>query len=223
MADPTPLHFNTSTRSQAARTFVLLAFLVFLLCPSATSHAKERAQYAVELKEQLVQKILPYWYDTAIDQKNGGYLLSDDAARKAPPATEKQLVTQSRMIWGFSHAHLKGLGDGKHDYLKAAAQGYRFLLEHFLDGQDGGYFWSTDVAGKPIDERKIVYGESFVIYGLVEYYRASRGAKVVGRGAEDQPHLFLPGAGGPGRVSSPFRLAADHGAVERWSVLWPQR
>jgi len=135
--------------------------------------AKDRADYARELKTQLVEKIMPYWYDTAIDRTNGGYLLSDDAAKKAPPATEKQLVTQARMVWGFSHAHLKGLEDGKRDYLKAAELGYRFLLDHFLDQQYGGYFWTTDPAGKPTDQRKIVYGESFVIYGMVEYYRAS--------------------------------------------------
>lgn len=135
--------------------------------------AKDRADYARELKTQLIEKIMPYWYDTAIDQKNGGYLLSDEAGKKAPPATEKQLVTQARMVWGFSHAHLKGLEDGKRDYLKAAEQGYRFLLDHFLDSQYGGYYWTTDLAGKPTDQRKIVYGESFVIYGMVEYYRAS--------------------------------------------------
>lgn len=163
---------NRLQSSQAARMFVLVLFLLLFGLPSL-ARAKDRAQYAAELKEQLVQKIMPYWYDTAIDQKNGGYLLSDDVARKAPPATDKQLVTQSRMIWGFSHAQLKGLSDGKRDYLKAAEQGYRFLLEHFLDREHGGYFWTTDVTGKPLDERKIVYGESFVIYALVEYYRAS--------------------------------------------------
>jgi mannobiose 2-epimerase len=157
------------------RFIPVLRFLISILLFSAPflSGAKDRAEYAAELKAQLVQKIMPYWYDTAIDQKNGGYLLSDDAAKKAPPATEKQVVTQSRMIWGFSHAHLKGLSDTKRNYLKAAEQGYRFLLEHFLDRENGGYFWTTDLAGKPLDQRKIVYGESFVIYGLVEYYRAS--------------------------------------------------
>jgi mannose/cellobiose epimerase-like protein (N-acyl-D-glucosamine 2-epimerase family) len=135
--------------------------------------AKDKADYAREFKAQLVQKIMPYWYDTALDHRYGGYVLSDDDARKAPPATEKQLVTQTRMIWGFSHAHRKGLEDGKRDYLQAAQQGYRFLLEHFLDQQNGGYYWTTDLSGKPLNERKIVYGESFAIYGLVEYYRAS--------------------------------------------------
>ncbi|MGH7972045.1 MAG: AGE family epimerase/isomerase, partial [Limisphaerales bacterium] len=146
--------------------------------------AKDRSEYAREFKAQLIEKILPYWYDTAIDKQNGGYVLSDDAAKKAPPATEKQLVTQSRMIWGFSHAYLKKLGDAKHDYLKAAEQGYRFLIDHFLDRDMGGYYWTTDLTGKPLDQRKIVYGESFVIYGLVEYYRASGDKSALDRAME---------------------------------------
>jgi cellobiose epimerase len=150
----------------------VLCVLLFLAA-AGDILAKDRADYARELKSQLAQKIMPYWYDTAIDQHNGGYILADDAARKASPATEKQIVTQARMIWGFSHAHLNGLSDSKRNYLKAAEQGYRFLLAHFLDAQNGGYYWTTDLAGNPLNQRKIVYGESFVIYGLVEYFRAS--------------------------------------------------
>ncbi len=158
---------------------------VALLCLQAEwLSAKEFPDYAAELKTQLGEKIMPYWYDTAIDRQHGGYILSDDAGKQAPPPTEKQLVTQSRMVWGFSHAHLKGLGDGKRDYLKAAEQGYRFLIEHFLDRENGGYFWTTDLRGQPLDQRKIVYGEAFVIYGLVEYFRAS-GDKVALRHAMD--------------------------------------
>ncbi|HEY5909787.1 MAG TPA: AGE family epimerase/isomerase [Verrucomicrobiae bacterium] len=140
-------------------------------------------------KTQLIEKIMPYWYDTAIDRENGGYLLSDDAARKAPPASEKQLVSQSRMIWGFSHAHLKGLSTPRRDYLKAARQGYDFLLAHFLDPEYGGYYWTTDLSGKPLNQRKIVYGESFVIYAMVEYYRAS-GDKAALQHAIDLYHVL---------------------------------
>ena len=124
------------------------------------------------MKKQLIEKIMPYWYDTTVDQHYGGYLLADDL-RGRGTATEKQLVTQARMVWGFSHAHLKGLEDGKRDYLAAAKQGYQFLLDHFLDATNGGYYWTTDAEGKPTNRRKIVYGESFVMYGFVEYYRAS--------------------------------------------------
>jgi mannobiose 2-epimerase len=153
--------------------FAALIALAFVLPFPTTLAAKDKADYAKEFRTTLVEKIMPYWYDTAIDRVHGGYVLSDDSAKKAPAASEKQLVTQARMIWGFSHAHRKGLEDGKRDYLKAAEQGYKFLMERFLDRQHGGYFWTTDLAGKPLNERKIVYGESFVIYGLVEYSRAS--------------------------------------------------
>jgi mannobiose 2-epimerase len=147
--------------------------LVLLLAAPGGLSAADRAAYAALLKTQLVQKIMPYWYDTAIDKQYGGYLLSDDAVTKAPPALEKQLVSQTRMIWGFSHAHLKHLSDGKRNYLQAAEQGYRFLIAHFLDPEYGGYYWTTDLAGKPLDDRKLMYGQSFVLYALAEYYRAS--------------------------------------------------
>jgi mannobiose 2-epimerase len=77
------------------------------------------------------------------------------------------------MIWGFSHAHLKKLGGGDRDYLAAAAQGYRFLKQQFRDTQNGGYFWSTELDGTARNRDKIIYGQSFVIYALVEFYRAS--------------------------------------------------
>ncbi|MCX7827043.1 MAG: AGE family epimerase/isomerase, partial [Verrucomicrobiae bacterium] len=86
---------------------------------------------------------------------------------------EKALVTQARMVWTFSLAHRKGFSDARRDYREAAAQGYRFLIERFRDGDHGGYFWKTDLAGAPVKQHKFVYGQAFVIYALVEYHRAS--------------------------------------------------
>jgi len=165
---------STSSSEPPIRTQLLqLGACAILSLACVPAWGKDSKDYAADFQNQLAQKILPYWYDTAVDRQHGGYLLSDDVAKKAAPATEKQLVTQSRMIWGFSHAHLKGFSDANRNYLKAAEQGYQFLLDHFLDREHEGYYWTTDVQGKPLDQRKIVYGGSFVIYGLVEYYRAS--------------------------------------------------
>src|SRR5437867_2214959 len=99
--------------------------------------AADKSDYARQFRAQLVQKVMPYWCDTAIDGQRGGYLLADDLKGRGE-ARDKQLVTQSRMVWGFSHAHLHKLGDGQHDYLKAAQNGYRFLLDHFKDKVNGG-------------------------------------------------------------------------------------
>jgi mannobiose 2-epimerase len=124
------------------------------------------------MREDLAEKILPYWHDTTLDWTNGGYTLSDDVQEKRT-ATEKQIVTQSRLMWTFSHVHLKGYGTAERNYLKAAEHGYRFLIDKFLDKKNGGYFWTTDLSGKVLNDRKIVYGEAFALYGLVEYYRAT--------------------------------------------------
>ena len=172
----------------------------FLGCMPLDLPAASRSATAMLFKNQLAEKIMPYWFDTAIDRTNGGYVLADEGTSQASAAREKQLVTQSRMIWGFSHAHRNGLSTPQRNYLKAAEQGYRFLLAHFLDRQNGGYYWTTDLAGKPISQIKVVYGESFVIYGLVEYYRASRDTNAL-RQAMDlyralQEHSHDPKNGG---------------------------
>jgi cellobiose epimerase len=154
------------------RHLILSTLSLLALAPAAGLAASPLAEQARDWRAQLGAKVLPYWFDTAQDTNAGGYLLADDLKGRGT-ATEKQLVGQSRMVWGFAHAHLKGYGHGQYDYLQAARQGYRFLLDHFLDGDHGGYYWKTDIAGKVTNDRKIVYGQSFVIYALVEYYRAS--------------------------------------------------
>jgi cellobiose epimerase len=72
-------------------------------------------------------------------------------------------------VWAFSHAHRRGFGD----YFAAAEQGVVFLLERFRDPRHGGFFWKTDLAGRMRSDRTILYGQAFVIYALVEYFRAS--------------------------------------------------
>jgi mannobiose 2-epimerase len=150
----------------------IIPALALRAASSAVTSARNNKDQARFFREQLKSKILPYWHDTALDWTNGGYVLADDGKGRRV-AREKQLVSQARMVWTFSHVHLKGYRDDKRDYLKAAEHGYRFLRERFLDPEHGGYYWKTDLAGKPVNERKILYGEVFVIYAFVEYYRAS--------------------------------------------------
>ena len=148
--------------------FVLPGWTANAVAGSPRNFKDEARAFRADLK----YRILPYWHDTAIDKTNGGYVLADDGKGRSV-ARDKQLVSQARMVWTFSHVHLKGYSDERRNYLAAAGQGYRFLLQHFLDKEHGGYYWKTDLAGKPTNDRKILYGESFVIYALVEYHRAS--------------------------------------------------
>ena len=166
-----------------------LALVVFRPIAPATTLGADFPQQARAMKTMLVEKVMPYWYDTTLDTAHGGYLLADDRKGRGV-ATEKQIVTQCRMVWTFSLIHRQGLaGEGNRQYLRAAESGYRFINDHFRDPENGGYFWKTDLAGKPVHDCKFLYGESFVVYALVEYYRAS-GDPAVLRQALDLYHTL---------------------------------
>jgi len=116
------------------------------------------SERARRLVDELRSRGLPWWAQT-LDGRYGGYLLAPD---------EKQLATQSRMVWVFAHAHRNRLGD----YLGLAEEGLAFVLARFRDPKNGGFFWKTDRAGQVQNDRKILYGQLFVIHALVEYARA---------------------------------------------------
>ncbi len=183
----------------AVFTAVFAGFL--LLCASPVSHAGQLPSLgdsARQWREDLSSKIMPYWLRT-LDQDQGGYLLAEDS-RGPRQASEKQLVSQSRMIWTFSRVHRLGLSDTSHDYLKAAAHGCDFLNRCLFDSQNGGYFWKTDLAGRPVNDCKFLYGQSFVVYALVEYFRASGEQRALNAALDlyhtIQSHLHDPKNGG---------------------------
>jgi cellobiose epimerase len=157
------------------------------------------SEHARDFRHQLRETILPYWHDTTLDRQQGGYLLADDLKGRGQ-ARDKQLVSQSRMVWAFAHAHLNGYSNSERDYLAAARSGYRFLLDHFRDLEHGGYFWKTDLHGQPIHTCKFLYGQAFVVYALVEYYRASEEPSALSHALalyrDLQTHLRDPAHGG---------------------------
>ena len=130
--------------------------------------------------------MLPYWYKTTVNSR-GGYRVYDLGDRswrahiksmiQSRNDTQNEslrgLVSQARLLWVFSHAHLLGYSTPPHDYLKAATHGYSYLIETMLDRQFGGFYWKTDVNRGVVEPHKILYGQSMAIYALVEYHRAS--------------------------------------------------
>jgi mannobiose 2-epimerase len=144
---------------------------------------KERA---LEWHALIRDRMLPYWLAT-VDSR-GGYRVYDPGDRswraqlksmikgdsdRRQNESLRGLISQSRLLWVFSHAHLLGYSTSGHDYLKSAAHGYSYLIETMLDRQYGGCYWKTDVDRGVIEPHKILYGQSMAIYGLVEYHRAS--------------------------------------------------
>jgi mannobiose 2-epimerase len=117
-----------------------------------------------------LQNILRFWIGRCQDDEYGGFIgrmLNDGTILKDAP---KGLVLNARILWMFSAAY-RFEKNGK--YLEMARRAYDYIMQHFWDKQFGGAYWLLDHSGKPIDDSKELYGQSFLIYGLSEYYLAT--------------------------------------------------
>jgi mannobiose 2-epimerase len=121
-------------------------------------------------EQELRGNILPWWLKNARDRGHGGFhafIGEDMSVRDDLP---RGALLTSRILWTFSAAYRHYQDPA---YLEMARWAYRDLLDHFVDRQSGGIFWSVSADGKPVDAHKQIYGQVFGLYALAEYYRAT--------------------------------------------------
>jgi len=131
------------------------------------------ARYSQRLEKILSANIAPFWLQKSLDRENGGYIINFGPASEPEGAGPKALVTQARMVWYF--ARMARAGRDVQQNLAAAEIGYRFLKEKLWDETNGGFYWEVDPTGdRKLMPRKHLYGQSFGLYAISEYYLASR-------------------------------------------------
>lgn len=123
-----------------------------------------------EVRQCLTENILPYWINKVEDHENGGFYGRVDGHDTVHPEAEKGAILNARILWAFSAAY-RVLG--KKEYLDAATRAKDYVLQHFIDKEYGGVYWSLDCKGNPVDDKKQTYAIGFTIYGLSEYARAT--------------------------------------------------
>ena len=123
------------------------------------------------VENHLNNGIIPFWFARALDTQYGGFMTNFDEQGNALPVPEKYVNTQCRLIWWFSTLHRRFPQLSK--AADMANQGVDFLIKHFWDDKYGGFFWKVRRDGSELDTAKIVYGESFCIYALSEFYLAT--------------------------------------------------
>lgn len=123
-----------------------------------------------EVKDELVNDILPFWMNRMTDREKGGFYGRIDGNNCLHPDAPKGAILNARILWTFSAAFrlLK-----KPEYLETATRAKRYLLDFFYDKQYGGIFWELNADSTPSDAKKQIYALGFAIYGLSEYARAT--------------------------------------------------
>lgn len=122
------------------------------------------------VEKELNEHIAPFWLALK-DVDNGGFygeVLFDLSVNKE---SIKGGIQTARILWFFSDAYRV---TKKEEYREAADHAYSFLKDKLIDNEFEGIYWAVDHKGNPVDTRKHVYCQSFGIYALSEYYRATK-------------------------------------------------
>ena len=139
-----------------------------------------------EMQDVLEKNILRFWLKKMVDHENGGFYGRLDGNGVLHPEAEKGAILNARILWSFSAAYrvLSGKTAERETnlntafaecetYLEAASRAKDYFIEHFIDHEYGGVYWSVDYKGNPLDTKKQFYAIGFAIYGLSEYARAT--------------------------------------------------
>ena len=123
-----------------------------------------------EMQDVLENNILPFWLEKMKDEENGGFYGRMDGNNQLHPEAEKGAILNARILWTFAAAYRVLQNE---ELLDAATRAKDYLIEHFIDPEYGGVYWSVDCKGEPLDTKKQFYAIAFAIYGLSEYARAT--------------------------------------------------
>ena len=121
-----------------------------------------------EARVLLETNILSFWQERMVDYQQGGFYGRIDGYNVLHPDAEKGAVLNARILWTFAAA-ARVLNNTPYRIL--AARAYDYLMQRFIDREQGGVYWSLNADGTPLDTKKQTYAIAFAIYGLAEYVR----------------------------------------------------
>ncbi len=124
-----------------------------------------------ELDDELRTAILPYWMNQMLDLENGGFYGQIDGNNHIRKSAPKGSVLNARILWTFSAAYNRF---GEEEYLKMADRAYNYCISNFINSENKGVFWLLDHKGRPLETKNQIYALGFMIYGLSEYYMATK-------------------------------------------------
>ncbi|TKF54657.1 N-acylglucosamine 2-epimerase [Vibrio sp. F13] len=123
-----------------------------------------------QVSDEVQNNILSYWLEM-VDTKRGGFNCYASFEGDIDLNHQKSVLLHSRILWSFSAAQITFPCN---DYLEVAQHTFQFMKDHALDRTNGGVYWMLDSDGKVSDPQKHIYNQSFAIYALSEFYKATQ-------------------------------------------------
>lgn len=130
-----------------------------------------KSDFRRQLEEELTGNILPFWMKHVVDKVNGGFYGAVTNDLQVHNEVPRSAILCARILWTYAAAYRRL---GEQQYLSMARWAYDYLVNVFLDQEYGGFYWQVDCKGTPVSDRKHHYAQAFAIYGLAEYYLATR-------------------------------------------------
>lgn len=128
----------------------------------------EIATWKTQWEHHLEDELLPFWVKRCWDKEAGGFITQYDSDGNLSDCNEKPMLAHMRTLYSLSLAVRYG-HDKDGCIAKLAKQGLEYALSVYWDNVYGGFYWMLDRKGQVINNKKIVYGQSFAIYALSTY------------------------------------------------------
>jgi N-acylglucosamine 2-epimerase len=134
----------------------------------------ELADYASLYRRTLLDDVLPFWMNHAVDRVHGGFLtcLNRDGSIID---TDKGIWQQGRATWLFGELYNRV--EPRQEWLELALHGARFLEQYAYDPSDGRMWFHVTREGRPIRKRRYAFSESFAAIAFGELAQATGNAR----------------------------------------------
>jgi len=166
-------------------------------------------------RAELLERVVPFWLDHAIDWQNGGILtcISDEGKVLSE---DKYMWSQLRAIWTFSALYNKI--ERKQEWLDVARHIFNFVRKYGRD-EKGQWVFCVSKEGEILHGATSIYADGFAIYGLTELARATGDQEVIALALETyenvQSRLARPGS----YQTAPFSVP-DGGKAHAISMIF---
>src|SRR5665213_56067 len=125
-------------------------------------------QYTALYKKELLENIVPFWFDRSKDEKDGGYVTCLDREGNVFD-TDKMMWLQGRQVWMFATLYDKV--EKKMEWLDMARHGADFMAKHGMDKQ-GNWYFSLNKQGSPLTQPFNIFSDCFAAMGFAALNKA---------------------------------------------------